>query len=369
MSTLRAQMLVNTLNKLFLPHDQNQSHLKALDGLRGLAVLVVLLSHSANAGLFFHEQLNFKQTGKIGVYLFFVLSAYLLDRQIALAFYNRKASINYWKNYFLRRFLRIYPLYLIALFIYGLFTLLGIETKINRLIDLPLHMLLLKGKDVFWSIPVEFKYYFLSPALMWFCHTYLKWERTKMLFFFLILIAASIAVELSFHLPLISTYRFLPVFLVGTFISVYEIWNTKPLHQIIRPLYADILAALSLIIILCSFPYYFEKLFHQSINSQSSVYYFPYALLWGIVLIAAKYGRGFIRKILEFKPLRFIGSISFSMYLFHMLFLNLALRTPLPQHFKIYFFLLLTIFFSMLFYLLIEKPLSKIRWQTNHHSS
>jgi peptidoglycan/LPS O-acetylase OafA/YrhL len=269
--------------------------------------------------------------------------------------------MNYWKNYFLRRFLRIYPLYLIALFIYALFTLLGVETKINRLIDIPLHMLLLKGKDVFWSIPVEFKYYFLSPALMWFCHTYLKWKPIKMFFFFLILIASSIGVELIFHLPLISTYRFLPVFLVGTFISVYEIWNTKPLQQIIRPLYADILAALSLIIILCSFPYYFEKLFHQRINSQSSVYYFPYALLWGIVLIAARYGLGFIRNILEFKPLRFIGNISFSMYLFHMLFLNLTLRSSIPQHYKIYLFFVLTILFSMLTYLLIEKPLSKVR--------
>jgi peptidoglycan/LPS O-acetylase OafA/YrhL len=360
-------MLKDTFNKLFFPHDRNHAHLKALDGLRGLAVLIVLLSHSANAGLFFHEYLNFSQIGKIGVYLFFVLSAYLLDRQIALAFFNHTATLPYWKNYFLRRFLRIYPLYLIALFIYGLFTLLGIETKINRLIDLPLHMLLLKGKDVFWSIPVEFKYYFLSPVLMWFCNKYLHWERSKILLFFVLLIAVSIAAQQLFHFPLISTFRFLPVFLVGTFISVYEIWNSKPLNQWIRPLYADVLAMLSLIIIVCSFPYYFNLLFHRNINSQSSVFYLPYALLWGFVLLAAKYGGGFIRNILTFKPLRYIGSISFSMYLFHMLFLNLSLRAVVPQHFKIYLFFALTIFFSSLSYLSIERPLSKIRLHATNH--
>ena len=108
------------INKLFFPHDNKREHFKALDGLRGVAVLLVLLSHSSNANLFFHEFLNFQRIGKVGVYLFFVLSAYLLDRQIALAFMTKKSSKGYWKNYFLRRFLRIYPLFVVALILHGL---------------------------------------------------------------------------------------------------------------------------------------------------------------------------------------------------------------------------------------------------------
>lgn len=354
-------MLLKSVNRLFFPHDTNAAHFKALDGLRGLAVLIVILSHSANAGLFFHPLLNFQYIGKIGVYLFFVLSAYLLDRQIALAFYHGKATSHYWKNYFLRRFLRIYPLYVIALLIYGTATLLGLETKINRAIDIPLHLLLLKGKDVFWSIPVEFKYYFISPVFMWFCHAYLKWHRVKTLLFFVSLTALAVVVEFIFHLPLISTFRFLPVFLVGTFLSVSDLWNDKFTPYISRPVLLDVLAMLALTLILCSFPFYFEKLFGRSINSQSSALYLPYALLWGLVLLSAKNGYGIIRYILEFKPLRFIGSISFSMYLFHMLFLTLVPRLGISPQLQIYLFFALTLIFSSLSYLMVERPLSMIR--------
>lgn len=98
-------------NKLFFPHDNKSDHFKALDGLRGVAVLFVVFSHAANVNIYFHEWINFQKVGKIGVYLFFVLSAYLLDRQIALSLINKRSSIKYWTNYFLRRFLRIYPLY------------------------------------------------------------------------------------------------------------------------------------------------------------------------------------------------------------------------------------------------------------------
>lgn len=101
--------------KYFFPHDNDPEHSKALDDLRGIAVMLVLLSHASNVGIHFQYLLNFQKIGKAGVYLFFVLSAYLLDRQIAIAFINNKSSKLYWKNYFVRRFLRIYPLFVIAL--------------------------------------------------------------------------------------------------------------------------------------------------------------------------------------------------------------------------------------------------------------
>jgi Predicted acyltransferases len=49
--------------------------LDALDGLRGVAVLIVVLSHLSNARLFLIPGLDLSGTGKSGVFLFFVLSA------------------------------------------------------------------------------------------------------------------------------------------------------------------------------------------------------------------------------------------------------------------------------------------------------
>ena len=122
------------ISKLLFPYDHKKDHFKALDGLRGLAVLLVILSHSSIDGVYMLPGVDFSGMGKPGVLLFFVLSAYLLDRQIIVGFVNGKANARFWANYFLRRFLRIFPLYTLALFVfYGCYQA-GFSTPIH---DLP----------------------------------------------------------------------------------------------------------------------------------------------------------------------------------------------------------------------------------------
>ncbi|MCW5519186.1 acyltransferase [Aureitalea sp. L0-47] len=345
----------------FFPHDQKQDHFKALDGLRGIAVLFVLLSHSSNANLFFHEYINLQKIGKVGVYLFFVLSAYLLDRQIALVFRNKQSSQLYWKNYFLRRFLRIYPMFVLALALYGLLNYTGVNTVIDEWMDIPLHMLLVKGESIFWSIPVEFKYYFISPIIIWFCHKFLKWNKLLLLLFFVIIIGATLGLELRYNYPDTSTTRFFPIFIVGTMLSIYELLFGDKLNRKIEPYVMNILGILAFAGILITIPYFFTQLFGFELYFHSAKLFVPYATAWGLILLAAKYGKGIVKTILEFKFLRYIGAISFSMYLFHMPILNIVVDSGAPKGTKIYLFFLITIIFSSCSYLLVERPLSKIR--------
>ena len=334
----------------------------ALDGLRGLAILIVLLSHSGNLGLVFADFLDFQKTGKIGVYLFFVLSAYLLDRQIAIAYVTKKAGSLYWKNYFLRRFLRIYPLYTISLFTFLGITLLGFPTVIQNPHEVIQHLLLRKGESIFWSVPVEFKYYILSPFIIFFCHRFLKWKMQQLLWFFLILTVFSIAIELNYELALISTLRYLPIFLAGTFVAVSELLlnhSKKQLPGIITHNSAGIIA---LSIILITTPYYFKLIFGVDVNFHHAIFFMPYAILWSVLLVSVKHGHGFISRMFKFKPLRFLGTISYSLYLFHMPVLQfLQADLGIPQGLKIYIFFALSILFSSFSYLLIELPLSKIK--------
>ena len=53
-------------------------YVHALDGLRGLAVLMVFLSHTSLSGHRALPFVNFAGTGKMGVFLFFILSSFLL---------------------------------------------------------------------------------------------------------------------------------------------------------------------------------------------------------------------------------------------------------------------------------------------------
>lgn len=95
-------------------------HVPMLDGLRGLAILVVMCFHSlilrpdmgADANLY----LKFMQAGWMGVDLFFVLSGFLITGIL----HDSKGTQRYFITFYARRSLRIFPLYYLFL-IFALF--------------------------------------------------------------------------------------------------------------------------------------------------------------------------------------------------------------------------------------------------------
>jgi peptidoglycan/LPS O-acetylase OafA/YrhL len=88
-----------------------QGHVPALDGVRGLAILVVMIGHF-NLGYYpvygFERGLKtLIETGWWGVDLFFVLSGFLITGILL----DAKGSSHYFRNFYVRRVLRIFPLY------------------------------------------------------------------------------------------------------------------------------------------------------------------------------------------------------------------------------------------------------------------
>ena len=353
----------STIQRWFFFNDHKKDHVKALDGLRGVAVIMVLLAHSSSHKMNFHEAVTFVGIGKIGVYLFYVLSAYLLDRQISMALLNQTADSFFWKRYFLRRFLRIYPLFILSLFAFWSLTISGIKTKIESGRDVLEHILLLEGKGVFWSIPVEFKYYLLSPFILLVCHRYLKWDMKKIIIFFVVLIGAVFAFDMLLHFSKISTLKYLLVFLTGTTFAIYHLLVTPPEWVLKWKKGIAISGFIALIFCLFLNPNYlgdWSGIFDG--NSGRKVMIF-YSALCGIMLFSALYDKGAFKRFLESSWLRFIGVISFSIYLIHMMVIHLmtGFNLGIPDALKIYFFFGATILVSTISFLLIERPLSRIR--------
>jgi len=157
----------------------------ALDGLRGLAILLVFvknLNHQRFSGEWTHALLaRLHQVGWVGVDLFFVLSGFLITDILV----STRESPRYFRNFYARRFLRIFPLYygvLIAMFVVlpPLKVLAASATRellhaqgwywtytVNVLVALHGDEAAPLSSDHFWSLAVEEQFYLLWPLIVW----------------------------------------------------------------------------------------------------------------------------------------------------------------------------------------------------------
>lgn len=269
--------------------------------------------------------------------------------------------MGFWRSYLQKRIVRIYPMFIAALIIYYTLNYFDFETVINTALDIPLHLFLVKGESVFWSIPVELKYYVISPFVLLICHKFLKWNFVSVS----ILIAVCIMIPMAFHyfynLPHNTTFGFLPVFFVGTFVAIAEILKKNEVISKIRPGYIDGFGTFCFLVVILTIPYFFNAITGENMNFLRPLFYVPYSVCWGIVLLAAKYGNGFIKWVLELKLLRFFGVVSYSIYLLHLpILVYINSDTTIPDWAKIYFFFGATVLLSSVTYVLIERPGLKI---------
>jgi peptidoglycan/LPS O-acetylase OafA/YrhL len=143
--------------------------LHALDGLRGVAAVVVVVSHSANAGLL--PIVLGRGFGQMGVALFYALSAFLLGHLYLNTDFNKNTV---WK-YGVSRVSRVFPLFyaviaviLIAfLFFEQAWAVVLTGYGVDSLDDLIRNAALVKGTSVLWSIPVEIHYYAVFILFWW----------------------------------------------------------------------------------------------------------------------------------------------------------------------------------------------------------
>ena len=159
-------------------------HLPALDGVRGLAILAVLLFHfvaqTTSTNSFERVVNKVLNYGSLGVDLFFVLSGFLITGIL----YDSRSSPHYFRNFYMRRVLRIFPLYYLVLAVVFLVLPLVPALRDTHIVSLREHQwwawlygvniyLSIKGEwalsyiEHFWSLAVEEHFYFVWPLVVW----------------------------------------------------------------------------------------------------------------------------------------------------------------------------------------------------------
>lgn len=301
-------------------------HVRALDGLRGLAVLVVIGSHLSNTGWL--PQPGLSGIGKSGVYLFFVLSAYLLAHAMLAKPLAGLADARYWANYALRRVLRIWPLYLVVLLLSWGLTRAGVTEWHYQLDTAALwrHLALREGQDVLWSIPVEFTFYLWLPFIV-VALTALRglpggrWWGLALL--------AGLVVLARWRWPAAETPTnsvrlgfYLVVFLCGVAAAFVQAeWPAlrrwartwRALGWLLLGLLAWVTPSLWAVMRGTSFD---PELNHR--------WFTAWGLGWALLLLAVLWGGGILGRFFASAPMRLVGVVSFSAYLWHMPVLRAA---------------------------------------------
>ena len=293
--------------------------LDALDGLRGVAVLLVVLSHLANAKIYLAPGLDFRGTGKYGVFLFFVLSAFLLTKPLLREHADLRDPRG-WARYAVRRVLRILPLYWTVLGVNWAFTQWAPTPAMPSLTtdELVAHLLLQAGKGVYWTIPVEVSYYFVLPLVA---------VAYRALRLDLALVSCATAASVGAALLLwppgeapkdtLHLGVYLPIFLLGSYAAAVDTALERSGRTVPSRVFAA-LGAAGLVGAVAVMPSAASLLADETLPGDfMHRRYAVFGLLWSAVVLGVVRGGGALERVLSTRALRLVGVTSFSIYLWH----------------------------------------------------
>lgn len=369
------------------------SAIKALDGLRGIAILLVLARHGMRPFRSTHDSvfpvgswdaaIPFTN-GWMGVDLFFVLSGFLISHHIL----RRWTAGFRWtdiKSYLVKRFLRIAPAYYVVLLIVSAgwipFYAVSADGLARRV---AYHIVFLQdylGADIvvpFWSLGVEEKFYMLVPFLLIPLMRLQSLSRTLRVLGFLCLFPLVFrAVGFASH-PDLNTYErcfwvlrspfhfCCDALMVGAMTAfIYHHRARCPrLFQNARVSKTLFWCGTIVVTILL-----FRAPLLDSIEWFDVTALFPLlAVGFGAVLLSLVANPDLYGRVFQSNTLFFFSKISYSLYLVHMLFVagtmdllnsTIALRSmPVAQQFLIFFpvYCVFSILAALALHYTVEKP-------------
>ncbi len=296
-----------------------------LDGLRFLAFLGVFIAHYVQRVPGYDTNYLLaviSHTGEMGVNFFFCLSSFLIT-YLLLKEYEKTGTISI-KGFYIRRILRIWPLYYFIVILglvvlpllknyfplpaeranpfYFIFFLYNFEPVVKGLWDA-------SNIGFVWSIAIEEQFYLVWPLIIFFINIKRKY------LIFLTIIAISMTFRVIYHSDyLIITYHTLSVFSdmgIGGLIA----WLAINKHHLIKKIdHTSIIAAFYLI----GLSLFFLRpviLAHPFINIFERL---MYSIIFCFIIIEQNFCKNSFYKIGNFRRASDLGKITYGLYMYHM---------------------------------------------------
>lgn len=329
---------------------RNTPHIPSLDGLRGMACLLVVWAHATEMGWQSWFS-GIEITGQIGVMIFFTLSGFLM----ADLYLPGSYSWRHWLGFLIRRMFRIYPAYLFVTLLLWLSYQFSFPVEWNfDSRTLFQHLSLQDALFKFWTIPVEIKFYGIFPFLgcaLLMMKPYLKIGTCVMIWIGYALLASR--QELSKATTELTPFA--SFFMGGIIMALLS--KSRFLCQV--PLiFWNFFALLSFI-----FPavavYYRWHIIDIPIFA---VWQYTYVLspLIALLVFAIAQSSGKICQLFANHVSRFLGKISYSVYLVHFFIFDIARHYVTMTYFKWCLIFAITLFLSWILYITVEKPLTNM---------
>jgi len=308
------------VNKLF--------YYKELDGVRAVASLIIMFfhffQHLSVGGMFlgFLKKVSF--IGQTGVSLFFVLSGFLITRILL----SNKHSKKYFTNFYIRRALRIFPLYYLFLIIFYFILPLFLHFPYSTFNLQFYYWIFLQniaitfnweryGPGHFWTLAVEEHFYLIWPVIIY----YFDFKRIFFIIKILIIIAFFFRGYLEFkHLEIYYfSFSRMDELAIGSLLALME------LKDYFKPKYNSIYLILMLAVFI---PAIFLWLTYSgSANSIIQVVkYTIISLIYFLFIgyLISKSDKSILKQFFKSSFMSYTGKISFGLYVYHPVCFNIV---------------------------------------------
>ena len=325
-----------------------------MDGLRFIAVFMVLLEHFA---FFIGNKIH---AGFFGVDLFFVISGFLITEGLLNDKVSGRTINQSLVKFYLKRFLRIFPIYYLVLFLALIFSNSFRDVAIWAFTYTINYYTTITGKDIpvifshLWSLSVEEQFYIFWPFIILF------FPLKKLLYILLFIFLGSVLYFSVYH-DLVGLPGRMYSLCMGSILAYLKTSYPRKFSTNVRDRF--------LIILSLSIGLFF-------INAYLGLSLFSFGLVY---LCSNNSYTGFFKKILENQRLSYWGRISYGIYLYHLplaYLLSVKIFDPwwnkidfasfeiLKYHswiIKLPFYSMVSIFLAHVSFTFIEKPILELK--------